>query len=113
MLVERLEHVGAVAPPVGGIVGRARPLGPLARDLVPADGEAHELDAEPVEPVDPLLERSRAEDQPGVVVDPEASGARGLSRRREGAGDEAAEDGEGGASAATLAVSCFRSVKTR
>jgi hypothetical protein len=58
-----------------------------ARDLVPADGEADEVDAERVELRDAIFERAGPVEEPGVVLDAVTHGARGgrgcCSRERE------------------------------
>ena len=41
-------------------------------DPVPVEVEAHDVDPEALEPVEPLVERAGAVDEPGVVLDPEA-----------------------------------------
>ena len=48
-------------------------------DLVPVQVEAHDVDAELLEPVEPLVERAAAVGEPGVVLDPEAD----VSARRQ------------------------------
>ena len=49
-------------------------------DLVPVQVEPHDVDAELLEPVEPLVERPARREQPGVVLDPEADVRRGVSR---------------------------------
>ena len=77
-------------PVVGAIARRSRVLRPSRGDLVPAQREADDRHAEPLERYQPLVERSRAPLQPGIVLNPVAdarcclSGARGGdSRERE------------------------------
>ena len=48
-----------------------------ALDPVPVQVEPHEVDAEPLQPVEPVVERAGAVREPGVVLDPEADAARG------------------------------------
>jgi hypothetical protein len=55
-----------------GSRGEVAILRPSRRDLVPAQREADERHAEPLERPQPLLEGSRAELQPRVVLDPVA-----------------------------------------
>ena len=59
------------------------PPGPLPADLldlVPVDRETHEVDADPVELGDPLVERSRPVHEPRVVLQPVTDVGRGLGR---------------------------------
>ena len=44
------------------------PLPANLLDLVPVDGEANEVDADPVELVEPLVERPRSVDEPRIVL---------------------------------------------
>ena len=76
------------APVVGAVTRRGRPLGPSRGGLVPADREADERHAESLERRQPLVEGSRAELQPGVVLDPKADARRGRSGARRDAGRE-------------------------
>ena len=61
-------------------------LGPVrlagsALDPVPVQVEADDVDAERLEPVEPVLDRAAAVREPGVVLDPEADSTRGIGRR--------------------------------
>ena len=58
-------------------------------DLVPVDREADEVDADPVELGDPLVECSRPVDEPGIVLKAVTDVRRGLGGRgqREERGD--------------------------
>jgi hypothetical protein len=46
--------------------------------------EADEVDAQPLQPVEPLVERAGAVAEPGVVLDPEADAGRCAGRRHGG-----------------------------
>ena len=72
-------------PVVGAVTRRSRLLGPPQGNLVPADCEADERHAEPLEGRQPPVESPRAELQPGVVLDPVAD----ARRSRSGAGCDA------------------------
>ena len=72
------EHGVAVLP---GVLAARR------LDLVPVQVEADDVDAELLEPVEPLVERAGAVDEPGVVLDPEAD----ARARRQRAGAASAE----------------------
>ena len=61
---------------VAGVVGRS------LRDRIPAHRVAHDIDAEPVELVEPRLERARAVGEPGVVLDPVERAGRSVRRVR-------------------------------
>ena len=62
-------------------------------DLIPVQVEAHDVDAELLEPVEPLVERAAAVDEPGVVLDPEADVRRGVGRGGAEAEQRARADG--------------------
>ena len=51
-------------------------LAALGLDPVPVQVEANEVGAEPLEPVEPVVQRPRAVGQPGVVLDAVANPAR-------------------------------------
>ena len=74
------------APVVGAVARRGRVLRPPRRDLVPAQREADERHAEPLERHQPLIERPRAELQPRVVLDPVLDARRSLTGARGDAG---------------------------
>ena len=74
--MEAVEHRVAVLP----VVLTLRSL-----DLIPVQIEAHDVDAELLEAVEPLVERAGAVDEPGVVLDSET----GVRRRVGGRGAEA------------------------
>ena len=81
MFAERLQHRV-----------RAAPLALAAHllDLVPVEREADELDAHVVERLDPLVERARPVEEPGVVLEPVTHVRRGVggrSRRETGSDD--------------------------
>ena len=62
-------------------------------DLVPVQVEADEIDAEQLEPVQPLFEIPGPVDEPGVVLDAEAHTAGGARRGGDGADEGARKDG--------------------
>jgi hypothetical protein len=67
------------APVVRAISRRSRILRPPQGDLVPAEREADEWHAEPLERREPPVERSPAELEPRVVLDPVADARRSLN----------------------------------
>ena len=82
--MEALQHCVAVFP--GGLATRCL-------DLVPVQVEADEVDAEQLEPVQPLFEIPGAVDEPGVVLDAEAHTTRGTGCGGGSADEGACEDG--------------------
>ena len=60
----------------------------LSCDEIPADGVANDVDAEPVELVEPRLERAGTVEKPGVVLDPHLRAGRSLRRARPHEHDE-------------------------
>jgi hypothetical protein len=63
------EHGVRRAPVVGGVERVARNGRACARDRVPAHREANDVDPEPIELVEPRLERAGALREPGIVLD--------------------------------------------
>ena len=90
--VQTLQDAVVRPPAVRGIT---RVLGVVRRaagDVVPANGEANDVDAEILELVEPRVERARAVDEPRVILDPESCPGRSVGRRRRR--DTDAEDGQ-------------------
>src|SRR5439155_9604632 len=77
-----------------GVVPRIAPLGRL--DLIPVEVDAHDVDAERLELVEPVVQRAGAVSEPGVVLDPVADVGRSPHARCDAAGGESkADEGDG------------------